>query len=226
MSTRDTGVPMIDLFLQGWSTMVDVQRAMMGAGQGLSTANAGGMPLVREVSIGATEQRVIPVLKEELRIGKRPVQSAKAYRISTHVVEVPVEQPVNLRAETVAIERRPATGTTVRGGETFQNQTIEVHELYEEPVVSKVVTNAEEVVIYKTLSERTAVVRDTVRETRVSVEERTGPTRIEARAVEEFEAELRAAAGDKPLKLSVINDDAQSKRHADRKDHTDDENRR
>jgi stress response protein YsnF len=225
MSTRDTGVPMIDLFLQSWSTMVDVQRAMVGAGQVLSTASAAGMQPIREVSTGATEQRVIPVLKEELRIGKRPVQSAKAYRISTHVVEVPVEQPVNLRAETVAIERRPAT-TTVRGGETFQNQTIEVHELYEEPVVSKVVTNAEEVVIYKTLSERTAVVRDTVRETRVSVEERTGPTRIEARAVEEFEAELRAAAGDKPLKLSVVKDDAQSKRHADRKDHTDDENRR
>src|SRR5215212_8369043 len=72
---------------------------------------------------------------------------------STTVVEVPVEEQVKLRAETVVIERRPTTGTTVRGGESFQDRVIEVHEMYEEPVIGKVITQAEEMVIYKTLSE-------------------------------------------------------------------------
>lgn len=71
----------------------------------------------RHFEIGATEEQVIPISKEELRVGKRQVQSAKAYRVSTTVVEVLVEEQVKLRAETVVIERRPTTGTTLRGGE-------------------------------------------------------------------------------------------------------------
>jgi hypothetical protein len=124
----------------------------------------------RQFEIGATEEQVIPIPKEELRVGKRQVQSAKAYLVSTTVVEVPVEEQVNLRAETVVIERRPTKGTTVRGGESFQDHTIEVHEMYEEPVIGKVITQAEEMVIYKTLSERTATVRETVRQTQVNVD--------------------------------------------------------
>jgi hypothetical protein len=81
-----------------------------------------------------------------------------------------VEEQVNLRTETVVIERRPTTGTTVRGGESFQDHTIEVHEMYEEPVIGKVITQAEEMVIYKTLSERTATVRENVRQTQVNVD--------------------------------------------------------
>ena len=121
---------------------------------------------------------MIPIPKEELRVGKRQVQSAKACRVSTTVVEVPVEEQVKLRAETVVIERRPTKGTTVRGGESFQDHTIEVHEMYEEPVIGKVITQAEEMVIYKTLSERTATVRETVRQTEVNVD---GQAKIQVR---------------------------------------------
>jgi len=133
------------------------------------------------------------------------------------VVEVPVEQQVNLRAETVVIERRPATGTTVRGGQSFQDQTIEVHEMYEEPVVGKVVTQAEELVIYKTLSERTATVRETVRETRVGVEEQSVQLRLPDGAAEEFEAEFRAAAGNKPALADHRSDEDQPAEHSNGK---------
>jgi uncharacterized protein (TIGR02271 family) len=200
-----TGLPMVDMFFNSYATVLDAQRrafspeAMLRSPMDIGSGRAQRAQQVREVEVGATEQHVIPITKEELRIGKRQVQSAKAYRVSATVVEVPVEQQVNLRAETVVIERRPATGTTVRGGQTFQDQTIEVHEMYEEPVVGKVVTQAEELVIYKTLSERTAVVRETVRETRVDVEEQAvQPRQLQAGANEEFEAEFRAAAGSKP----------------------------
>ena len=61
--------------------------------------------------------RIVPIPREELQVGKQQVQSAKVYHVSTTVVEVPVEEQVKLRAETVVIERRPTTRTTVRGRE-------------------------------------------------------------------------------------------------------------
>jgi uncharacterized protein (TIGR02271 family) len=168
-----TGLPMVDLFFNSFATMLEMQRAFVWRGMMTAPVSAEfshSDRSRRHFEIGATEEQVIPIQKEELRVGKRQVQSAKAYRVSTTVVEVPVEEQVNLRAETVVIERRPTTGTTVRGGESFQDHTIEVHEMYEEPVIGKVITQAEEMVIYKTLSERTATVRETVRQTRVNVD--------------------------------------------------------
>lgn len=224
MSNRfnsQTGLPMFDLFFNGYATMLDMQRNAFNVGRmmpaTMNTNLARTQQPGRETEVGATEQQVIPITKEELRIGKRQVQSAKAYRVSATVVEVPVEQQVNLRAETVVIERRPTQGTTVRGGQSFQDRTIEVHEMYEEPVVGKVVTQAEELVIYKTLSERTATVRETVRETRVNVEEQKAQARRpRAEITAEHEAEFQAAAaGDKPKELTVV------KNHVERKNHND-----
>jgi len=172
---------MVDMLFNGYAVMLDIQRnAFTSALRRSSSRDVPASQRGNQIEIGATEQQVIPITKEELRIGKRQVQSTKAYRVSATVVEVPVEQQVNLRAETVVIERRPTQGTTVRGGQSFQDHTIEVHEMYEEPVVGKVVTQAEEVVIYKTLSERTATIRDTVRETRVNVEEQKAQSRPRA----------------------------------------------
>jgi uncharacterized protein (TIGR02271 family) len=203
-----TGLPMVDMLFNSYATMLDVQRKAFAPGEMLKSPrdnSFGRTRQGREIEVGTTEQHVIPITKEELRIGKRQVQSAKAYRVSATVVEVPVEQQVNLRAETVVIERRPTQGTTVRGGQSFQDRTIEVHEMYEEPVVGKVVTQAEELVIYKTLSERTATVRDTVRETRVNVEEQKAQARrSRAEITAEREAEFQTAAGDKSRELTVV----------------------
>jgi hypothetical protein len=177
---------MFDLFFNGFATMFEVQRAL--ASRSIMAAPMSGnfgysdqgryTDQSRRIEIGETEEQIIPIPREELQVGKRQIQSAKAYRVSTTVVEVPVEEQIKLRAETVVIERRPTTGTTVRGGESFQDRVIEVHEMYEEPVIGKVITHAEEMVIYKTLSERTAVVRETVRQTRVNVD---GQTKIQVR---------------------------------------------
>jgi len=149
----------------------------------------------RRIEIGGTEEQIIPIPKEELQVGKRQVQSAKVYRVSATVVEVPVEEQVKLRAETVVIERRPTTGTTVRGGESFQDRVIEVHEMYEEPVIGKVITQAEEMVIYKTLSERTATVRETVRQTRVNVD---GQTKVQVRPPIEIPREASLKVEEEP----------------------------
>ena len=193
--TYRTGFPIFDLFCNGFATMLEMQRALVSRGmmaapmppnfgysdQGRYTDQS------RRVEIGGTEEQIIPIPREELQVGKRQVQSAKAYRVSTTVVEVPVEEQIKLRAETVVIERRPTTGTTVRGGESFQDRIIEVHEMYEEPVIGKVITQPEEMVIYKTLSERTATVRETVRQTRVNVD---GQTKAQVRPPVEIPREV------------------------------------
>jgi uncharacterized protein (TIGR02271 family) len=198
-----TGLPMVDIFFSSFATMLEMQRACVSGGMMTAPVSAKfshsdqshHTHQSRHFEIGATEEQVIPIPKEELRVGKRQVQSAKAYRVSTTVVEVPVEQQVNLRAETVVIERRPTKGTTVRGGESFQDHTIEVHEMYEEPVIGKVITQAEEMVIYKTLSERTATVRETVRQTQVNVD---GQEKIQVRRPVEIAGEISLRVEEPP----------------------------
>ena len=122
---------------------------------------------------GQTEEEVIPVVKEELAIGKQA--SERRYRIRSYVVETPVEREVTLRDERVIVERRPITGDYVVGTTDIpQEREIEIIERHEEPVVEKQARNVEEIVVHKEATERTETVRDTVRETRVDVENEAG----------------------------------------------------
>jgi stress response protein YsnF len=117
-----------------------------------------------------TEQ-VIPVVKEELAVGKRA--SERRYRIRTYVVERPVEEAVTLRDERVIVERRPASGEVAGGAAAMQERVFEVTERHEEPVVEKRAREAEEVVVRREAKERVETVRDTVRETKVDVDQGT-----------------------------------------------------
>ncbi len=116
------------------------------------------------------EKKVLPVTEEELHVGKRKVGTGKV-RVYSHVTETPVEEKVRLREEHAKVERRsvdrPATG---REKEAFREQSFEIRESREEPVVSKEARVKEEVVIGKEASERTETIRDKVRRTDVEVE--------------------------------------------------------
>ena len=129
---------------------------------------------------GASSERdqVIPVVKEELDVGKRA--SERRYRIRTYVVERPVEEAVTLRDERVIIEHRPVAGErTVGDAELPREREYEVIERHEEPVVAKQARRVEDVVVRKEANERTEVVRDKVRETKVDVD-KEGAERAEA----------------------------------------------
>jgi len=133
---------------------------------------AGTADPVRAEAVGVTEQteQVIPVVKEELAVGK--TASERRYRIRTYVVETPVEEQVKLRDERVIVERRPASGTVGSdAGAAMQERVFEVTERREEPVVEKRAREAEEVVVRKEANERVETVRDTVRETKVDVDQ-------------------------------------------------------
>lgn len=117
------------------------------------------------------EKAAIPVVKEDIQVGKREVQSSGGVRVESTVKERPVSEQINLREEHVNVERRPVDRPASAADlNAFQQGTIEVTERKEVPVVSKEARVVEEVRVGKEATTRTETVRDTVRETDVKVE--------------------------------------------------------
>jgi uncharacterized protein (TIGR02271 family) len=118
------------------------------------------------------EQAAIPVVEEQLHVGKRQVQRG-GVRVYQHVTERPVEEQVELREEQVRVERRPVNqpAEAATMNRAFKEGTIEVTETAEIPVVQKEARVTEEVAIRKDVDTRTETVRDTVRKTDVEVEQ-------------------------------------------------------
>jgi uncharacterized protein (TIGR02271 family) len=118
-------------------------------------------------------ETTIPVVEEELRVGKREVERG-GVRVESHVTETPVEEQVHLREERVHVERRPVDRPAGDAENLFREGTLEVSERAEEAVVAKEARVVEEVVVGKEVAERTETIRDTVRRTDVEVEEVEG----------------------------------------------------
>lgn len=116
-------------------------------------------------------ETAIPVIEEQLAVGKRTVETGGA-RIRSRIIEKPVEESLRLREEHVTVERhavnRTATDADFAG---LREGEINITEHAEVPVVSKEARVVEEVTIGKEVTERQETVRDTVRRTDVEVEE-------------------------------------------------------
>src|SRR5262249_25164843 len=117
------------------------------------------------------ERETIPVVEEQLRVGKREV-SRGSVRVRSHSVEEPVQEEVRLRKERVNVERRPVDAparSVVEGSpeDPFQERTLEVSETEEQAVVGKEARITEEVVVGKSTGERTERIDETVRRTKV-----------------------------------------------------------
>ena len=118
----------------------------------------------------AEEGASIPVMEEEMQVGKRAVRRG-GVRVYSRIVEEPVTESVELREEHVKVERRPVDRPLGSGeAERFREQSIEVAEMAEEPVVQKRTRVREEVVVGKETTRRTEQVRGNVRRTKVEVE--------------------------------------------------------
>ncbi|HLI83700.1 MAG TPA: YsnF/AvaK domain-containing protein [Bryobacteraceae bacterium] len=114
--------------------------------------------------------RTIPIVEEELKVGKRTVQ--RGVRIYTHVVEEPVDQEVQLHEEHTTLERHRVDRPLGAGEEAaFRDQTLEFTETSEEPIVSKSAHVKEEIVIGKEARDRTQKIHDILRHTEVRVEQ-------------------------------------------------------
>ncbi len=164
-----------------------------GSGMGASSASAQSSSLQsgsqQGVSSGASLQRdtametgrsagtqSIPVVEEQLKVGKREVQRG-GVRIFSRVVETPVNETVGLREEHVDVQRR-AVDQPISPSDTtaFKEQTIEMRETAEEAVVEKSARIVEEVTVGKQVNERQEQIHDSVRHTEVDVQRLDGTT--------------------------------------------------
>jgi uncharacterized protein (TIGR02271 family) len=154
----------------------DPDASVSGAQQydmGTATAATGN---VQGGSPAGSQQRdtgtdaAIPVVQEQLKVGKREVQRG-GVRVYSRIVETPVQENIGLREEHVQVERRPVDQQIDPGAAAaFREQSIELRETAEEAVVQKTARVVEEVVVSKDVTERQETINDTVRHTEVEVE--------------------------------------------------------
>jgi len=151
-------------------------------GAGDDAAQYGGSE--SDVRSQTDDQSVMPIVQEDLKIGKRSVEGG-GVRVVSRITETPVSELVRLRQERATIERRPVDrAATDADFASFKEGSVEVREMSEEAVVAKTARVVEEVVVGKTVSERSQTVTDTVRRTDVQVERldaTTTPTDTDAR---------------------------------------------
>ncbi len=118
----------------------------------------------------AKDQMKIPVVEENLQVGKRTVETG-GVRIRSRIIEKPVEEKLRLREEHVVVDRhavdRPATEADF---DNFQEGDMTITERAEKAVVGKEARVVGEVTVGKTVQEKEKTITDTVRKTEVDVD--------------------------------------------------------
>jgi uncharacterized protein (TIGR02271 family) len=136
-----------------------------------SMASQQGSAMGGSQQLATGETAAIPVIEEQLQVGKREVQRG-GVRVYQRLVETPVTETVNLREEHVNVERRPVDQPASTADlAAFQEKSIELRETGEEVVVQKTARVVEEVVIGKEVTQTQQQVNDTVRHTEVDIEQ-------------------------------------------------------
>jgi uncharacterized protein (TIGR02271 family) len=143
---------------EGWTPPT-----VAAAGAGLAGAAA--------LAAGGRDEVHIPVVEEQLAVGKREVERG-GVRVRSYVTEQPVHEQIRLREERVNVERHPVDRPV--GDEAFREQAVEVRASAEEAVVQKTARVVEEVVVGKAVTQRQEQIGDTVRHTEVQVEQLGG----------------------------------------------------
>jgi uncharacterized protein (TIGR02271 family) len=111
----------------------------------------------------------IPIVEEQLRVGKRAATSGKV-RLRSYTHEEPVSADVDLHQSRVEVERRPVD-RAADATDAFRDRSVEAEEYTEEAVVSKEARVVEEVSLKSEEETRRETVSDTVRRTEVEVED-------------------------------------------------------
>jgi uncharacterized protein (TIGR02271 family) len=118
------------------------------------------------------EELRIPVVEERLRLGKHEVEGG-GVRVLTAVEEIPVQERVPIREETIAVQRVPVHKPVGEGdiARAFQEGSFEVRAYGEELEVGKQLFVVEEIHINKSVAERHEAIHESVRRTRVDIQE-------------------------------------------------------
>jgi uncharacterized protein (TIGR02271 family) len=117
----------------------------------------------------------IPLYEENVAVGKREVD-AGTVTIRKVVKTETVNQPVELRRETISIDRQPASGAPADQSKAFTDQqfTIQLHN--EEPVVEKRVVQTGQVVASKKATTEQTTVQREIRKEDVAIDKGNAQT--------------------------------------------------
>jgi uncharacterized protein (TIGR02271 family) len=154
----------------GWDYSAPAAGAGVGTGAALgSNAQTTGVGSTDHVGSSEREE-VIPVVEEQLVVGKRDVNRG-GVRVRSYVTETPVHEQIRLRNERVNVERRSVDlPLSAADGDAFRERSIDMTATGEEAVVGKNARVVEEVVVSKTVEEHVENIDDTVRKTDVEVD--------------------------------------------------------
>lgn len=112
----------------------------------------------------------LPVIEENLEIGKKEVQTGGT-RLTSRLVERPVQASITLTEEQVVVHHTPVNQPiSAADASAFKEKEVEMTEYAEVPVVSKEARVVEEVSLNKQVEEREETIKDTVRSTEVEAE--------------------------------------------------------
>jgi stress response protein YsnF len=126
------------------------------------------------------QQLVVPLYEEKVKIGKREVD-AGGIRIRKHVTTETMNEPMQLRQETLTVERLPAEAQDASGktaaaapqgsqlGTPFEAGEIVIRLQKEEPLVDRQMTQTGRIVAQKKSSTKQVTVKENVRHEQVDV---------------------------------------------------------
>ncbi len=152
---------------------VDLRKRAVQEGLVTSAPAAVQQPAAMAAGKSLPEEEVLRLAEEQIDVGKR-VMGAGTTRIRRFVTETPVEAQVTLHEEHARIIRRATSDPGFIRDIDWTDKTIEVAETAEEPVVTKSVHIAEEVVIRKESTDTVRTLRDKVRRQQVEVDKIPG----------------------------------------------------
>ena len=165
------------------------------AKKGRKKAAAAGSAATTATTASSEADQVIPVVREEVQVGKRTVK-AGGVRVYSHLVEEQVNESVDLREERARVERRPADRPVSESEmQSLGERSVEIEETVERPVVQKTARVVEEVVVGKDVRQKTADVHETVRHTEVDVTDLGTRGSAGGRTFEDFNSDFRSDFG-------------------------------
>jgi len=143
-------------------------------------APAAGTPMgpvpvpAKPITTDLGKQQVMRLAEEHLDVGKRLIEQGTT-RIRRFITQQPVEQKISLHEEHAEVVRRAIADPNYVRDVDWSDETVEIRETAEEPMVSKTARVAEEIVIGKTGSDHVETIRDTVRKQQAQVERNPNP---------------------------------------------------
>ena len=159
---------------EGWAREYDSDASVYNMNQ-IKEERTGYNTYLNSLDEGGTA--TVPVIEEELRVGKRTVGKDNV-RIRTYVDRDEVEEQVTLTKESIDVDRRSVNREVSSADlDAFEEGVVEVTATAEEVVTDKVARVVEEVTIRKDVDQVTETVRDTVRRTGVDIDHTNGTMR-------------------------------------------------